>query len=222
MTPPDPIKILLVDDHAVVRSGLRMLLEVQKDLQIVGEAETGRQALEQIRHHQPQLVLMDVQMPDMNGIEATRIIKTNYPQIMILALTMYEDDQYFFEMLRAGASGYVPKRAAPDELLSAIRTVSRGEVFLYPSLATRLVKNYLGEMKRNGEGDLTMALTSREQEVLVLIAEGLTNGEIAEKLVISSKTVDRHRENIMSKLNLHSRVDLVKYALRMGLIDLEE
>lgn len=222
MIRPDPIKILLVDDHAVVRSGLRMLLEAQKDLQIVGEAETGRQALEQISRHQPHLVLMDVQMPDMNGIEATRIVKANYPQILILALTMYEDDQYFFEMLRAGASGYVPKRAAPDELLSAIRTVSRGEVFLYPSLATRLVKNYLGEMKNNSEADLTMALTGREQEVLVLIAEGLTNAEIAEKLVISSKTVDRHRENIMSKLNLHSRVDLVKYALRMGLIDLEE
>lgn len=222
MIPPDPIKILLVDDHAVVRSGLRMLLEAQKDLEIVGEAETGRQALERVSHLQPHLVLMDVQMPDMNGIEATRAIKTGYPQVMILALTMYEDDQYFFEMLRAGASGYVPKRAAPDELLSAIRTVSRGEVFLYPSLATRLVKNYLGEMKKNGGTDLNTTLTGREQEVLVLIAEGLSNAEIAEKLVISSKTVDRHRENLMSKLNLHSRVDLVKYALRMGLIELEE
>lgn len=217
-----PIKILLVDDHAVVRSGLRMLLEAQTDLLIVGEAETGLEALEQVKKTQPHVVLMDVQMPDMNGIEATRRIKTSHPHIAVLALTMYEDDQYFFEMLKSGASGYVPKRAAPDELITAVRTVSRGEVFLYPSLATRLVQNYLGEMQAGNQPEISAALTSREQEVLVLIAEGLSNSEIAERLVISAKTVDRHRENIMSKLNLHSRVDLVKYALRMGLIELEE
>jgi DNA-binding NarL/FixJ family response regulator len=135
---------------------------------------------------------------------------------------MYEDDQYFFEMLRAGACGYVPKRAAPDELLTAIRTVCRGEVFLYPSLATRLVQNYLGEMAAGTQPEITTTLTPREQEVLVLIAEGLSTAEIADKLVISAKTVDRHRENIMGKLNLHSRVDLVKYALRTGLIELDE
>jgi two-component system response regulator NreC len=158
----------------------------------------------------------------MNGIEATRLIRANHPETAVLALTMYEDDQYFFEMLRAGASGYVPKRAAPDELLIAIRTVSRGEVFLYPSLATRLVQNYLGEMAAGTQPEISTTLTAREQEVLVLIAEGLSNAEIAEKLVISAKTVDRHRENIMGKLNLHSRVDLVKYALRNGLIELDE
>lgn len=222
MNLPSPIKLLLVDDHVVIRSGLRMLLEAQQDLLIVGEAETGRQALEQVRSLHPHVVLMDVKMPDMNGIEATRLIRANHPETAVLALTMYEDDQYFFEMLRAGASGYVPKRAAPDELLTAIRTVSRGEVFLYPSLATRLVQNYLGEMAAGTQPEISTTLTAREQEVLVLIAEGLSNAEIAEKLIISAKTVDRHRENIMGKLNLHSRVDLVKYALRNGLIELDE
>ncbi|MCL4869103.1 MAG: response regulator transcription factor [Anaerolineae bacterium] len=217
-----PIKLLLVDDHAVVRSGLRMLLEAQSDFYIVGEAETGAAAIKLLQTLRPDVVLMDVQMPDMNGIEATKTIKSRYPQINILALTMHEDDEYFFAMLKAGASGYVPKRAAPDELVAAIRTVSRGDVFLYPSLATRLVQNYLGEIAAGTQPEINDILTPREQEVLVLIAEGLANTEIAEKLVISIKTVDRHRENIMGKLNLHSRIDLVKYALRMGLIALDE
>ena len=217
-----PIKLLLVDDHAVVRSGLRMLLEAQSDFYIVGEAETGAAAIKLLQTLRPDVVLMDVQMPDMNGIEATKTIKSRYPQINILALTMHEDDEYFFAMLKAGASGYVPKRAAPDELVAAIRTVSRGDVFLYPSLATRLAQNYLGEIAAGTQPEINDILTPREQEVLVLIAEGLANTEIAEKLVISIKTVDRHRENIMGKLNLHSRIDLVKYALRMGLIALDE
>jgi two-component system response regulator NreC len=215
------IHLLLADDHAVVRSGLRLLLESQPDMSIVGEAENGLDAIRKTAELKPDVVLMDVAMPDMNGIEATRRIKSSQPQTAVLALTMYEDDQYFFEMLRAGASGYVPKRAAPDELVSAIRAVSRGEVFLYPSLAGRLVQDYL--QRNDVEERATVGeLTSREQEVLTLIAEGLSNGEIADRLVISAKTVDRHRENIMRKLNLHSRVDLVKYALRKGLIDLEE
>lgn len=216
------IKLLLVDDHAVVRSGLRMLLEARPDMEIVGEAETGLEALQQVQALQPDVVLMDIQMPDMNGIEATQRIKASGVPAAVLALTMHENDQYFFEMLKAGASGYVPKRAAPDELVTAIRTVSRGEVFLYPSLATRLVQSYLGQGETDEARPLPEELTPREQEVLVLIAEGLTNPEIAEKLVISVKTVDRHRENIMRKLNLHNRIDLVKYALKLGLIELEE
>lgn len=215
------IRILLVDDHAVVRSGLRMLLQAQPDMSIVGEAETGREAVQMVRRLQPDVVLMDVQMPDMNGIEATKKIKEMKGDTAVLALTMHEDDQYFFEMLRAGASGYIPKRAAPDELVSGIRTVSAGEVFLYPSLAARLVQSYLGESDGDDSPSLE-ALTPREQEVLTHIAEGLTNPEIAELLVISAKTVDRHRENIMRKLNLHNRVDLVKYALKHGLIALED
>ncbi len=216
------IRLVLADDHAVVRSGLRMLLEAQPDIEIVGEAETGTQAVERARELRPDLVLMDIQMPEMRGIEATRRIKESTPETAVLALTMHEDDQYFFEMLKAGASGYVPKRAAPDELITAIQTVIRGDVFLYPSLATRLVQDYLKRPKADSEWALYDALTPREQEVLVLIAQGLTNAEIADRLIISIKTVDRHRDNIMEKLNLHSRVELVKYAIRKGLIEIEE
>ena len=216
------IKLVLADDHAVVRSGLRMLLQAQPDMEIVGEADSGIQALAQVTSLRPDIILMDIQMPGMNGIEATRQIKEVCGETAVLALTMHEDDQYFFEMLQAGASGYLPKRAAPDELVHAIRTVSRGEVFLYPSLATRLVQSYLGGEAGSESEALVSDLTPREQEVLVHIAEGLTNPEIADKLVISVKTVDRHRENIMRKLNLHSRIDLVKYALKQGLIELEE
>lgn len=218
----DPIRLLLADDHAVVRSGLRLLLESQPDMAIIGEAETGEEAVRRTAELRPDVVLMDIEMPGINGIEAARRIKAQSPATAVLALTMYEDDQYFFEMLRAGAAGYVPKRAAPDELASAIRAVSRGDVFIHPSLAGRLVQDYLLRRDTDEQEPPIDDLTPREQEVLTLIAEGLSNGEIAEQLVISIKTVDRHRENIMRKLNLHNRVDLVKYALRKGLIDLEE
>jgi two-component system response regulator NreC len=216
------IRVLLVDDHAVVRSGLRMLLESQSDIEIVGEAESGEQALQLAKELRPDVILMDIAMPDMTGIEATRQIKERDEAAAVLALTMHEDDQYFFEMLNAGASGYLPKRAAPDELVTAIRTVSRGEVFLYPSLATRLVQDYLHRVDAGDQPVIYDELTPREREVLILIAEGLTNAEIADELVISPKTVDSHRENIMRKLNLHSRIDLVKYAIRKGLIELDE
>ena len=218
----EAIRLLLADDHAVVRSGLRLLLEAQPDLAIVGEAENGEEAIRRTAELRPDVVLMDIEMPGMNGIEAARRIKAQSPGTSVLALTMYEDDQYFFEMLRAGASGYVPKRAAPDELASAIRAVSRGEVFIHPSLAGRLVQDYLQRRDVEVQEQPTGDLTPREQEVLTLIAQGLSNNEIADQLVISAKTVDRHRENIMRKLNLHNRVDLVKYALRKGLIDLDE
>lgn len=216
------LRLLLADDHVVVRSGLRMLLQAREEIEIVGEAENGREAVEKVRMLKPDVVLMDVQMPDMNGIEATRRIKEVSPQTAVLALTMHEDDHYFFEMLHAGASGYVPKRAAPDELVNALHTVYEGNVFLYPSLATRLVQDYLQRAESGDQPIVQDDLTPRELEVLTLIAEGLTNAEIADRLVISVKTVDRHRENLMRKLNLHHRVDLVKYALKMGLIDLEE
>ncbi|MDT8305172.1 MAG: response regulator transcription factor [Anaerolineae bacterium] len=216
------IRLLLADDHVVVRSGLRMLLQARDDIEIVGEAENGREAVEKVRALHPDVVLMDVQMPDMNGIDATRRIKEVAPDTAVLALTMHEDDHYFFEMLHAGASGYVPKRAAPDELVKALHTVHQGNVFLYPSLATRLVKDYLQRAEAGDQPLVQDDLTPRELEVLTLIAEGMTNAEIADRLVISVKTVDRHRENLMRKLNLHNRIDLVKYALKMGLIDLEE
>jgi two-component system, NarL family, response regulator NreC len=215
------IRILLVDDHAVVRAGLRMLLGADPQLVIAGEAETGSEGVRLACELEPDVVLMDISMPDMSGIEATRRIKEQRPDVAVLALTMHEDDQYFFEMLAAGASGYVPKRAAPNDLLSAIHAVQRGGVFLFPSLARLLVSDYL----QRSEHGLTAgrgfeALTDREREVLTLIAQGRTNGEIADQLVISVKTVNRHRENIMAKLNLHSRVELVRYAIEKGLIDL--
>ena len=216
------IRLILADDHAVVRSGLRMLLASQPDMEIVGEAANGLEALDLVRAKHRDVVLMDIQMGDMNGIEAAERIRAIYPETAVLALTMHEDDQYFFEMLRAGASGYVPKRAAPDELISAIRAVSHGGAYIYPSLTSRLLQDYLQRVGGSDQPLLHDDLTSREREVLTLIAQGLTNAAIAEQLVISAKTVDRHRENIMRKLNLHSRVDLVKYAIHKGLIDLED
>jgi two-component system response regulator NreC len=211
------IRLLLVDDHRIVRAGLRMLFQAEKDMEIVGEVDSGEEALTAVRDLKPDVVLMDVVMAGMSGIEATRRIKAINPDVAVLALTMHEDEQYFFEMLNAGASGYVPKRAAPDDLVSAIRVVSQGNVFLYPTLAKVLVKDFLHRAE-SGAAPPAEELTPREREVLTCIAEGLTNREIAETLVISAKTVDRHRENIMRKLKLHNRVELVKYAIEKGLI----
>lgn len=211
-------RLLLVDDHAVVRSGLRMLLESQADVEIVGEAGTAQEALETLDRLEPDVVLMDIGLPDLSGIEAARMIKQRRPQTAIVALTIHEDEEYFFKMLEAGASGYVPKRAAPEELLTAIEAVAAGEVYLYPSLAKLLVKDYLTQDQQAKTARTLNGLTEREQEVLTLLAEGASNAEIAEALSISPKTVARHRENIMRKLNLHSRADLVKYAIRKGII----
>lgn len=211
------IRLLLVDDHAVVRSGLRMLLEHEADIEIVGEAATVQQTLEQVARLKPNLILMDIGLPDGTGIEATQAIKQTWPEVAVVALTIHEDEEYFFPMLQAGASGYVPKRAAPEELLTAVRTAARGEIYLYPSLAKLLVRDYLTGSQAVDPATLS-ELTDREQEVLAYLAEGSSNHEIAEALFISPKTVARHRENIMSKLNLHSRSELVKYAIRKGII----
>jgi two-component system, NarL family, response regulator NreC len=215
-----PIRLLLVDDHAVLRAGLRMLLSADSELEIIGEAETGSQGVAMAQELRPDVVLMDIAMPDMNGIEATRRIKAACPDIAVLALTMHEDDQYFFEMLSAGASGYVPKRAAPNDLIAAIHAVRGGGMFLFPSVARLLVEDFRQRHEQASPGRSPEALTEREREVLALIAQGRSNQEIADQLVISIKTVNRHRENIMAKLNLHNRVDLVRYAIEKGLIDL--
>jgi two-component system response regulator NreC len=212
------IRLLLVDDHAVVRTGLRMMLEGEKDMEIVGEAENASEALNQISLLEPQVVLMDIGLPDMSGIEATRQIKQLAPETAIVALTIHEDEEYFFKMLDAGASGYVPKRAAPEELLKAIRVTAQGEVYLFPSLAKLLVSDYLTQSNQPKNQATLDGLTPREYEVLTLLADGSSNVEIGEQLSISPKTVSRHRENIMGKLNLHSRAELVKYAIRKGII----
>jgi two-component system response regulator NreC len=213
----DTIRVVLVDDHEIVRTGLRMLFQTEPDIAIVGEAGSGEAAIAAVNALKPDVVVMDIAMPGMSGIEATRRIKAISPETAVLALTMHEEEPYFFQMLEAGASGYVPKRAAADDLVSAIRVVAQGQVFLYPSLARLLVQDYL-HRETADQAEKADLLTPREREVLTLIAEGLTNREIAEALVISVKTVDRHRENIMHKLNLHSRVELVKYAIAKGLI----
>jgi len=212
-------RLLLVDDHVVVRQGLRMLLEGEPDLEIVGEADSARQALVELGKLKPDVVLMDIGLPDVSGIEATREIKRLSPRTAVVALTIYEDEEYFFKMLEAGASGYVPKRAAPEELITAIRAAARGEVYLYPSLAKLLVRDYLAQPQTTRKNATLNGLTAREQEVLSLLADGATNVEIAEELHISPKTVARHRENIMGKLNMHSRTELVKYAIRKGIIE---
>ena len=212
------IRLLLVDDHAVVRSGLKMLLGSQREMEIVGEAGSAAEALTETERVQPNVILMDIGLPDKTGIEATREIKNKFPEVYIVALTIHEDEEYFFQMLDAGASGYVPKRAAPEELITAIKAAANGEVYLYPSLAKLLVRDFFGiehmaDQKINLDG-----LTEREREILTHLAEGESNDQIATLLVISPKTVERHRENIMRKLNLHSRSELVRYAIRKGII----
>ena len=211
------IRLLLVDDHEIVRAGLRMLFSAEPEVEIIGEAGSGEAAVAAVQDLEPDVVLMDVAMPGIGGVEATRRIKASHPQVAVLALTMHEDEEYFFEMLAAGASGYVPKRAAPDDLMSAINIVRQGDVYIYPSLARLLVKDFL-HRSETGAPETREELTPREQEVLTFIAEGYSNREIADALVISVKTVDRHRENLMRKLQLHNRVELVKYAIEKGLI----
>jgi two-component system response regulator NreC len=211
-------RLLLVDDHAVVRSGLRMLLASEADLEIVGEAGTAHEALQLVERLQPDVALMDIGLPDASGIATTAIIKQRWPKVAVVALTIHEDEEYFFQMLQAGAAGYVPKRAAPEELLTAVRTAAAGEVYLYPSLAKLLVRDYVTGGPSTEARAALNALTERELEVLAYLAEGSSNVEIAEALTISPKTVARHRENIMDKLNLHSRTELVKYAIRKGII----
>jgi len=214
------IKIYLVDDHSVIRYGLRLLLEGDDKVEIIGEAGSAIEALNAMSKLRPDVVLMDISLPDLSGIEATREIKKLWPEIAVVALTIHEDEEYFFKMLDAGASGYVPKRAAPEELLKAIKVANSGDVYLYPSLAKLLVKDYLLDQESKEKENSIDDLTPRQREVLTLLGEGGSNLEIAERLNISPNTVARHRENIMQKLNLHSRTELVKYAIRKGYIEL--
>ncbi|MGE5463929.1 MAG: response regulator [Syntrophothermus sp.] len=211
-------RILLVDDHAVVRSGLRMLLENERDIEIVGEAASAHGAIEAAMNLRPNVILMDIGLPDLSGIDATREIKKIVPDVAIVALTIHEDEEYFFKMLEAGATGYVPKRAAPEELLTAIRAAATGQVYLYPSLAKLLVRDFLSGGRPVPGEQPDSDLIDREEEVLAYLADGANNEEIAKALFISPKTVARHRENIMRKLNLHSRSELVRYAIRKGII----
>ena len=230
----ETIKLMLVDDHDVVRTGLRSFLETQPGLKVIGEAKNGLEALEQAKKSQPDIVLMDITMPDMDGMEATRQLKHLYPECQVLVLTVHSDKQYFMQMLAAGASGYLTKQAAADELVAAIRAVAAGHVYLQPALARWLLDDYQRlanhvplpslEEGENHEGKKTVGLgilSARERQVLELVGEGLNNQTIGEKLELSPKTIARHRERIMKKLNMHSRTELVKFAIRTGLISLE-
>jgi two-component system, NarL family, response regulator NreC len=213
------IRVLLADDHAIVREGVKRILMAEPDLEVVGEAEDGLQAVEQAKKLKPDVAVLDISMPGINGIEATKQIKAALPTTHTLALTMHSDDSYVFQLLKAGASGYVLKRAAATDLVQAIRAARRGEAFLYPSVAKAVVADYLKRLE-SGEGRETYdGLTDREKEILTLVAEGATNQEIAQKLYISVKTVQTHRAHIMEKLNLHDRTMLVRYAIRKGLIE---
>jgi DNA-binding NarL/FixJ family response regulator len=210
------IRVLIADDHAIVREGVHQLLSQQTDIEVVGEAADGAQALALARQLQPDLVLMDIGMPGMNGLEATRALKAEQPETNVLVLTMQEGEEYFFRLLEAGAAGYVLKGAGSAELLSAIRAVQQGGVYLNPLMT----KKVLGDMLKRPEqvNAASDPLTPREREVLKLIAEGKTNREIADELVLSLNTVQTHRLHLMEKLNLHNRTELVKYAMRRGLI----
>lgn len=212
----DQISVLIADDHTIVRSGVRMLLEAESDIRVVGEALNGREALELTESLQPDVVLMDITMPEMDGLEATKQLKSRFPHINVLVLTMHRSDDYFFEMLKAGASGYILKGAKTSELINAVRIVQQGQIFLYPSMTQKLVQGYIQLAEWDNEGE--PSLSPREKEILQLLAEGYSNKEIAEKLVISPSTVHSHRGNLMDKLGLGNRRDLIQYARKRGLI----
>lgn len=215
------MKVLIVDDHVIVREGLRALLETQPDIKIVGEAANGQEALNKVVEVKPDIVLMDITMPGINGLEATRQIKQRNPDVKILVLTVHEGDEYFFKMLTAGASGYFVKGGSSNELVSAMRIVRQGDVYLCPTVAKKLLGEYLQRVRTGNNKKDYNGLTNRERQVLKLIAEGDSNQKIAELLVLSPTTVQTHRAHIMAKLGLHSRTELVKYAIRHGFITLD-
>ena len=213
-----PARILLADDHALVRSGLRMILDAEPDLQVVAEAADGHEALTALDRTPTDLAILDIKMPRMTGLQAAREINRTHPHVRILILSMYDKEQYFFEALKAGASGYVLKSVADRDLLEACRATLRGEPFLYAGAVTALIRDYL-HRARQGDGLPDTILTPREEEVLKLIAEGYSTREIAATLGISAKTVDRHRTNTLQKLGLRDRLALTRYAIRAGLIE---
>jgi two-component system response regulator NreC len=228
----EAITLLLADDHDVVRTGLKSLLESQPGLRVVAEARNGEEAIQRALETRPDLVLMDISMPGMDGLEATRQLKLSSPETQVLALTIHDDKQYFMAMLAAGASGYLTKQAAAEDLVAAIHAVAAGHVFLQPALARWLLEDY---QRLSGENPADASrledsqpaasglnvLSARERQVLELVAQGKSNLEIGRELKLSPKTIARHRERIMGKLNLHSRTELVKFAIRTGLISLE-
>ncbi len=210
------VRILLVDDHAMLRDGVRMVLETHPGFEVVGTADNGRDAVRLVEELRPDIAVLDIAMPELNGLEATRAIRECCRETEVIVLSMHEGEEYLREALRAGAAGYVLKRAAAKELVAAINAIQRGESYLDPALTRTLISDYVRQVERGDEAP--DSLTERELEVLKLVAEGMTNRQIALKLNISIKTVQTHRANLMDKLNLHDRTELVRYAIRRGLI----
>ncbi len=212
------IRVLLVDDHMVVRAGLKALLEGERDIAVIGEAANGLQAIEQARALRPDVVVMDISMPEMDGLEATRRIRAELSDVYVLILTVHAQERYLFPVLKAGAAGYVLKSTVDTELFDAIRTVAEGGAFLYPSATRMLLEDYMAHLSSGPGQDAYESLSEREREVLKLIALGHTAAEVGDMLALSAKTVETYRTRIMQKLNLHSRSDLVRYALARGLL----
>ncbi len=218
MTTPLTTRVMLADDHAMVRAGLRLILEAEPDLQVVAEVGDGAEAVSRGAAEDVDLAILDVSMPRMTGLQATRELLHRRPALRVLILSMHEGEQYLYEALKAGASGYVLKSVADRVLVEACRASMRGEPFLYPAALTALMRDYLDRASR-GETSTEDLLTPRELEVVKLIAEGHTSEEIAETLIISKKTVENHRANILEKLQLRNRVELTRYAIRRGLVE---
>jgi DNA-binding NarL/FixJ family response regulator len=208
------LHILIADDHGIVRSGIRMLIDRTDGMRVVAEAEDGVEAVEQTLAERPDIAILDVSMPRMTGLQAAREIKAQAPDVSVLLLSMYDDERYFFDALKAGASGYVLKRAADTDLIDAVRAVAAGQPFLSPVTEAALIREAL-----DGREDLRDPLTPREEEIVKLIAEAHTNKQIAEILKLSEKTVESHRANVLAKLGMRDRVELVRYAIRRGLVE---
>ena len=214
------IRVLIVDDHALVRAGIHSLLALVENIEVIGEASDGKEALSKIERLKPDVVLMDLAMPIMGGLEATRRLRRDFPGIKVLALTQYDDSEYVIPVIEAGASGFVTKMSAFSELAAAIEATYKGESYLSSTAATALVEEYQQKTTQDGEHDPYQQLTDREREVLKLVAEGHTSREIAEIFVVSPKTVEWHKNSLMKKLGIHSRIDLIKYAIRKRIIDI--
>ena len=215
------IKVLLAEDHTIVRKGLCALLEGEAGLEVIGEAEDGIEAVQKVERLHPDVVVMDISMPALNGLEATRQIKERFPEVKVLILTMHANEEYVFQILRAGASGYVVKQAAVTELISAIQAVSQGHSYLSPAISKKVIEEYIRKAEAMVENSYDR-LTDREREVLQLIAEGHSNREIAALLHLNVKTVENHRASLMDKLHIHSTAELTRYAIHKGVISLED
>ena len=216
------IKVVLADDHQIVRHGLRSLLSAEPDIKVVGEADNGRAVVRLVQELSPQVVIMDISMPDLNGIEATRQILSDFSGVKIIALSMHSDSLFVLNMFKAGASGYLLKDCALEELVKAVRTVMNRKIYLSPSISDIVIKDFvIGWSPEDSSSSAYSILTAREREVLQLMAEGKTTNQIAESLCISVKTVEAHRKQLMTKLDIHSVAELTKYAIRQGLTTLE-